>query len=646
MDPKQVFRRIDPKEVFRRHNPKDVFNRSSDDILIGAGGSGGLFLNLAILKTHLHVIGLTGTGKSFFLELLARELMHMRKGFCLIDPLGFLYDSVVNYIAYHPEHAGRVVFFDPGKPSEMLVGYNPLKFDVMKRDASIAAFVRAVAVSLIKVFKTDPAVAQRLNNTLQQALMPTVEAGLTPYELFYFFASDTEVRNRILARCSDHIALDFWRKFDLLPRQARSELLGSLENRVVEFTRLEMIKTTLGQTRNMIDVSEIMEKDKILLVRLAETTWLSKSDGYVIGTLLVNDLYHHVLKRTQESVKRHPFYLIIDEFQRFLTPDVAEALDACRQKGLHLILAHQHLGQLVSKHVDPETLILDSVLANAKTKVIFGTYPADAKKLAEFFAPEWNLKELKHRMHRTTVLNYELERHALEGWGHVSSTGDSVGSGRGASTGGGVISTESTVSMPDDGFLEGAADEALRLSKSVGEYESAVDSWNEFSGSSYSESDVSSSHEALLMRPILGKEIASEEFWTYQEKQFQQAAKLMSLETQHALVKVQNHPSMLVKIKTVVPYPKHLEKIAAAFEVSKKVAPDVYLTYDERLLVWQENQRQLQALSSTIEPMETKIKEVPERPQDLMSFFAPDEGSKLRKVKPSGKKQPKKQKSV
>lgn len=621
MNPRKLYNRIRPEQVYGKRRPEDVYGQVPGHIAIGSSGGASKFLPLDVLKTHLHVVGLTGTGKSFFLELLARELMHLGKGFCLIDPLGFLYDSLVNYVAHHPEHAERVVFFNPGAPSDLVVGYNPFRFEREQGDRS--AFVKALAMSLIKVFETDPSVAQRLRNTLQHALTPTVEAALTPYELMYFVTHDTSVRNRIVAQSGDAIARDFWKRFDSLPIRSQEELLGSLENRILEFARLEMVKATLGQTQRVLDIPDIIEHNKILLIRLAETTWLSQSDGYIIGTLLVNDLHHHAMKRSQAVAAARPFYLIIDEFQHFLTPDAARGLATWRQKGMHMVLAHQHLKQLVSKHLDPPELILDAVMSNARNKMIFATYPTDAQILAQYFAPEWDLKELKHRLYRTTVLNYELEKHVLEGWGHVESTGESFSSGLVGGTGSGAISTESTVSLPDEGFLMGADSEALRLSKSVGEYESALESWNEASGSQSGESDISSSHETLVMRPVLGKEVASEEFWTHDEQQFRQAVKLMSLETQHAIVKLQNQPSMMVKIRTIVPYPAGKEQVEKIYAISKSSSHEVYLTYNERMSLWRENQERLQAghvppaESATVSPGN----KAPDKPEDLLEWF-------------------------
>ena len=50
-------------------------------------------------KIHMHVLGSSGSGKSRFLEWMIRGDLKNRQGFCLVDPHGELYDSVVAYAA-------------------------------------------------------------------------------------------------------------------------------------------------------------------------------------------------------------------------------------------------------------------------------------------------------------------------------------------------------------------------------------------------------------------------------------------------------------------------------------------------------------------------------------------------------------------
>jgi hypothetical protein len=86
----------------------------------------------------------------------------------------------------------------------------------------------------------------------------------------------------------------------------------------------------------------------------------------MLGTLLVNELMTAAFGRRPQE--RTLFFVFIGEFSHFVTKDACEILDGGRKFGLHLILAHEHLGQLREK--DPE--ICYSTLTNARTKIVFG----------------------------------------------------------------------------------------------------------------------------------------------------------------------------------------------------------------------------------------------------------------------------------
>lgn len=57
------------------------------------------------------------------------------------------------------------------------------------------------------------------------------------------------------------------------------------------------------------------------------------------------------------------------------------------------------------------------------------------------------------------------------------------------------------------------------------------------------------------MRPVLGKELASEEFWRPEDQRHRQARLFIGLENQWAVVLLaQPRRSAIVKIKTIIPY--------------------------------------------------------------------------------------------
>src|SRR5437879_3242527 len=58
------------------------------------------YLTPDLLRTHLHVLGSTGVGKSFFLEGIIKSLILQGHGVCVIDPHGDLYHRVFDFCAY------------------------------------------------------------------------------------------------------------------------------------------------------------------------------------------------------------------------------------------------------------------------------------------------------------------------------------------------------------------------------------------------------------------------------------------------------------------------------------------------------------------------------------------------------------------
>ncbi|MCA9732656.1 type IV secretory system conjugative DNA transfer family protein [candidate division KSB1 bacterium] len=552
----------------------------------------------------MHVIGLTGAGKSFFLELMMRQFLVAKKGFCLIDPLGYLYESMVNVVAHRPEFADRVIFFNPSKPTDYIAGYNPFQYD--KSQGSLIAKRNTIAELLLQVFKTDPAIAQRLELVMRRAIHPLIEAGLTACELSYFFHDDAKIRNLILSRCSSAEVLDSWARIDQLPARMREEKLGSFENRVSKLTELEMIRATLGQTANTFSIPEVVEENKILLVNLSESEWLSGSDANVIGTMLVNDMHQYALRRSKEDAENNPFYLVMDEFHNFLTAKAENILDQCRQKGVHMILAHQRLNQLVSEHLNPKNAILEAVKSCARTKVIFSLYPDDADVFARYFAPELPEKEVKNEIYRTTVLNYSIEREIVHGRSRGESEGlaRSSGSAGGSGSASGSGFTSGNTHNVSHGFdqdgnsLGHSSGFSYSNAQSFSEMNNAYESWSDSEGYSSGSIDMESEQEVMMLIPELGQELASQEFWSLDDQLKRMGSRLVGLPNQFAYIKYGSKKSALVKIKTIFPVEYDEEKILKVYELSARANPELYLPFKQRLLQWESNLIKLEQLDA------------------------------------------------
>src|SRR5574337_419045 len=78
--------------------------------------------------------------------------------------------------------------------------------------------------------------------------------------------------------------------------------------------------------------------------------------------------------------QRRDFFLYVDEFQNFATPDFAQILSEARKYKLNLIVANQFIGQM-----DEE--VKNAIFGNVRTIMSFRVGVTDASYLAHEFQP-------------------------------------------------------------------------------------------------------------------------------------------------------------------------------------------------------------------------------------------------------------------
>jgi hypothetical protein len=102
--------------------------------------------------------------------------------------------------------------------------------------------------------------------------------------------------------------------------------------------------------------------------------------------------------------QRPDFYLYVDEFQNFATPDFAVILSEARKYHLNLTVANQFVGQI-------EEEVKQAVFGNVGTLVSFRVGVTDANFLQHEFAPTFNETDLTNveRFHVfiKTIVNNE-----------------------------------------------------------------------------------------------------------------------------------------------------------------------------------------------------------------------------------------------
>ena len=133
------------------------------------------------LSTHLHIVGATNVGKSYFLEGILKELILAGHGVCLIDPHGDLYHRLLDFCTYidrvKPELrlSRRLIPFDVAETGQIL-GFNPVARNARVMTYQVVALMEAIRkVWGQATFQETPRLARWLFN----AAYAVVDSKLT-----------------------------------------------------------------------------------------------------------------------------------------------------------------------------------------------------------------------------------------------------------------------------------------------------------------------------------------------------------------------------------------------------------------------------------------------------------------------------------
>jgi hypothetical protein len=506
-----------------------------------------VFLTPKLLSTHLHILGSTGVGKSFLIEAIIKSLILQGYGVVLIDPHGDLYHRLLAFCAWlslqKPEMQlhRRVVPFDVAE-TQHIVGFNPVA-----RNARVMTYqVVALMESIRKCwgqgsFQETPRLARWLFN-VAYAL---VAADVTFVQAQHLVnPASSPVRSAITARIGNPRIRAEWEWLEAMKLDRREERIESTLNRIKPFVEHEVIRPMLGQYTKTLDFPNILAERKILLVNLARQNVISEDNQHLLGTLLVNELITAAFAR--KPTERQECFVFIDEFSRFVTKDACEILDGGRKFGLHLTLAHQHLGQLKEKDAE----VYYSTLTNARTKIVFGGLNDEDVELIskELFTGEFDPDEVKDEIWHRGFEPVESSR-VVRGHSSSDSSGESSGEVNHASL------VDSRVFIPGSELW------------SPSTLASTSRTWGSTRGSSRSQQTSYSSGNTETTVPFYEfheyKELTSRTFRSLEEQLYLKKAQLKRQPNQHAAVLLPGQSVQLIKVATLRELPvtdRHCEE--------------------------------------------------------------------------------------
>jgi hypothetical protein len=494
-----------------------------NDLRLGkiAGTNSELLFPRELRDKHLYVCGGTGTGKSKFLEHLIRQdikAWHKSKsGLLLLDPHGNLYDSLIEWLSWNEKYIDAPIIPIDLRHDDWIVSYNLLR----QRSADPAVLVDNVVDAMAYVWGTGgtnqtPLFARWAGNvvrTLYEKKLTLVEAEyLTDRigkQLRYAMTSDLE----------DRPSRQDWMFADTLTPKEFETQIGSTVNRLQRFIRNQTMRSMFGQPDVSLDLGKALEEGSIILVSLAtERAKVSKENAELFATLLLSDLWTAAQERgKRDGVK--PFYVYLDEFQRFVTPTISENLDEARGFGLHLTMAHQFPNQLLDRGENGRR-VYNSIMENASSKVVFRlSHAENLKAMAEWlFMGVMDPEEIKHELYSTKVMEYREELRTSRSHSHGTSDGFGAFTGLtgGRSAGGKIIDDEN-----ED-----------------------PNAWNEYTAdstggsSTWTESETESETESTVFIPVMGKELSHVQFRSLEEQLFRSMAVLFDQEQRQGVARL------------------------------------------------------------------------------------------------------------
>ncbi len=332
------------------------------------------------LRRHIYVIGMTGSGKTTLLDTMAIYHIQNHRGLGAIDP--------------HGEFAERLLSFVPKDRIEDVVYINPsdtdfpIAFNVMENVAF--DFRHNIASSLLSVFKKIwPDVwSARMEYILSNTLLALLEYPDSTLLGINRMLSDKDYRKKIVDGLQDPVVQAFWtNEFARYHDRFQVEAIAPIQNKVGQFTSNPLIRNIIGQKKSKINLREIIDSNKILIIRLP-VGLLGETNSQLLGGLLVAKLQQAAMSRIDIPEKqRQDFSLIIDEFQNFATESFVKILAEARKYRLSLIMGHQYIEQV------PEE-IAAAIFGNIGTHINFRVGAKDAEAIEPQFLPSLGVQDL------------------------------------------------------------------------------------------------------------------------------------------------------------------------------------------------------------------------------------------------------------
>ena len=331
-------------------------------------------------RRHIYILGKSGVGKSKLLELLVRQDIAYGQGLCFIDPHGDVIDAILDFI---PENRiNDVVLIDPAD------GAWPISFNPLQNVSP--ELKHQMTQGLIEVMERQFGAnwTPRLEHVFRFTTLALLDYPDATMRGMISMLTDRPYRQKVIEYITDDMVKRFFAvEFADWSEKFDTDAIIPLVNKLGQFLSMPMLRNIFAQKENKIDFEDIMNSRKILLINLAKGK-IGEENSSFFGSMFVTKMKQAGMKRAEmPEDRRTDFYFYVDEFHNIVTASFMNLFSEARKYGLNLTVAHQYTGQLMPA-------VLDTVLGNVATIILFRVGGDDAAKMETEMTPVFKAKDM------------------------------------------------------------------------------------------------------------------------------------------------------------------------------------------------------------------------------------------------------------
>jgi hypothetical protein len=334
---------------------------------------------------HVYIIGQTGTGKTVCMKNMMISDILAGNGVCLIDPHG---EAVADILKMIPkERAEDVILFDASDTDRPL-GLN--LFEAKTTEQKDLVIAEAISM-LYRLY--DPGhqgiMGPRFEHWFRNAALALMAdpAGGTFIEVPRIFTDEQFLADK-LKYVQDPVVRNFWiNEMGQTSDFHKSEVLGWFVGKFGAFMTNTTMRNILGQVESSLNLREIMDGKKILLVNLSKGL-IGELNMQLLGMIFISKIQMAAMSRADiPEDQRVNFTLYVDEFQNFVTDNISAILSESRKYKLSMVMANQFIQQLRED-------IRNAVFGNVGTVISFRIGAEDGDFVEKQFTPEYTARDL------------------------------------------------------------------------------------------------------------------------------------------------------------------------------------------------------------------------------------------------------------